>query len=656
MASRELNLLVDVDTGRLVTSFNSTLQASLPRFVLGDSTPIKFRGLRANPSLVPYPWQEVDLTGLTPRIAIGSPGGAPRGGSFFVYYNSVASSEINFDATEAQVETALNANSAITADGGVSVTKVANGSYRITFNTVGAKFPITADVAGIFPLVNVTSLVAQNGSSTKRQVVVFRLEAQPAAYAELTDELPDADAELTVIRTGVDGVAEVVAADAVKAESIFDVSALVIGGSFAIGTVIFTCVETSASDTQITYSETASTFLANIQSIITANPDVLVDVVTAAALDAVRIRAKTAGAAGNSIATTSFTVLFPAETLTGGADAVEAVSPVAAISTLVTLEFVPAPYDGTYALAVDGIGTPAIAFDAPPSDIAAAIGAIEEIVAADVVVTGSFPLYTIDFGLANGDVGTVTCDVSGLIVPKGRTGILNTNTAGFIDLLAGAPQASAKLEIELYEIATATPWTIIQTEAVVIDDVIPNTPSAIANGPTYPTLDTVLSLYQGEALALESEPLNGVQQSISVGTTGTVVVIDCVVTLILSDPRGPDAYIPVSISAGDTASAVRSKLFAACGDSIELAAYAGVTGGFSTFNIVRNIADENTAEFSLLVDEGDLMGVDVVFADGDPGEAGTSALVLGRMAVVNEDDIYICTRLSPVKWRGPVLF
>ena len=85
----------------------------------------------------------------------------------------------------------------------------------------------------------------------------------------------------------------------------------------------------------------------------------------------------------------------------------------------------------------------------------------------------------------------MTVDVSGLVVPTGRKGELNTNTTGIIELLDGESSVSAILEIELYDTSESTAFTVVQASCLVKDDVIGNTPSSQTPLPTYlTTLDT----------------------------------------------------------------------------------------------------------------------------------------------------------------------
>lgn len=359
-ATSELSLFSDLDQQRLVQSFLSTLQATLPRFVFGDSIPVSFRPLKSNGNNSVNPWSEVDLTGKTVRIAIGNPAGAASSGTFTLTYDGDTTAAIAYNADGAAIQAALNALASITAAGGVVVTRATTGAFRIVFNTAGARTAITADAAAIYPSAGVEIHVAVEGDGSLRQIAVARIETLPAAYAELTDDFPVAASDIVEVRTG----------------------------SGSVGAIL-------------------------------------------------------------------------------------------------SLVFSVLPYSGFYTLEIGGEQTLGIPWDADASTLQAALELISSIGSGKVVVSGEFPAFTLNFDLSLGDIGAMTIDMTGLVVPKGRAGFLSTNTAAMIELLNGSSQATAKLEIELYDIGDGTTWTVLQTDCTVIDDVIGNSPAVV---PPFPSV------------------------------------------------------------------------------------------------------------------------------------------------------------------------
>lgn len=179
----------------------------------------------------------------------------------------------------------------------------------------------------------------------------------------------------------------------------------------------------------------------------------------------------------------------------------------------------PEPYDGTFSLEIDGNSTPAISYNALPEEVQSAIESASEDYVGEVTVTGTFPRYTISFGSDLGAIGAMSADASDLVVPKGRKGSLNLNTTGVIELLNGEASATAKLEIEILDLDDSTPWTVIQQDVTVNQDVIPNSPASQTPLPTYIDETALDAALEGKADAVDNTKANLVSagDSLSVG-------------------------------------------------------------------------------------------------------------------------------------------
>jgi hypothetical protein len=384
MAARELQLNIDIETGRIVNDFLSTVQAQIPRFVFGDSVPSSVRLLRARPGDGDRPWDDVDPTGKVVRVAIGNPAGAPTAGTFTITYGGDTTTAISHAADGATIQTALNALASITSAGGVTVTK-SGSAIRIIFNTAGTRTAITSDASALYPSSAAEVRVAATGSGSIREVVLVRLETTPAAFAELGDDLPEADVTITEIRAG----------------------------SGSVGAI-------------------------NL------------------------------------------------------------------------IEFSPIPYAGTYTLEIDSDQTLGVPWNADAETLQAAIEILDSVGSGNVQVSGDFPRFTLSFDVSLGDIGEITADLSALLFPVGRAGAINTHTAGMIELLNGSATANAKLEVELYDTDDDSTWTVLQTDCIVIEDVIGNDPASV---PAFPSL--ISALAPGDAV-----PVNAITVSETLTITG----------------------------------------------------------------------------------------------------------------------------------------
>jgi hypothetical protein len=111
-------------------------------------------------------------------------------------------SDIAVDASYSDVQTALNATAGITALGGVTVTKLKAGVYKVIFSgAFGARYPIDGPVnAGMSPLSVVNTSQTQAGTATLHEVQIIRLIANPYCFATLATPLPVAAATVTPIQ------------------------------------------------------------------------------------------------------------------------------------------------------------------------------------------------------------------------------------------------------------------------------------------------------------------------------------------------------------------------------------------------------------------------------------------------------------------------
>lgn len=150
----------------------------------------------------------------------------------------------------------------------------------------------------------------------------------------------------------------------------------------------------------------------------------------------------------------------------------------------------PAPYGGTFTLTFDGETTGAIPYNATAEELKEALWALSGITPddpdttddeSDIDVTGASPVWTVSFkGLLTGDQPEMTGDASGLLVPVGKIGELDLNTDG-IATLVGAGETTVSLEIESVD----EPYTILQQNVTLINDLVPQNPVGPTPLPAY---------------------------------------------------------------------------------------------------------------------------------------------------------------------------
>jgi hypothetical protein len=187
-----------------------------------------------------------------------------------------------------------------------------------------------------------------------------------------------------------------------------------------------------------------------------------------------------AGIVGAVTATFSVALASP----TGTASITTVQTGALAVGGIYAIAITPEPYKGYYTLEVDGKTTEEIQWDADAETVQDQLESLSTVGPGNVTISGDSPNYVMTFA-SSLEAIEVDIDGSNLIVPLGRKGELNTNTSGIIELLNGAARVNAKLEIELYDDEAETSWTVIQTDCVVLEDVIGSNPATV---PAFPSL------------------------------------------------------------------------------------------------------------------------------------------------------------------------
>ena len=195
--AQSLDIYVDTSSGVLV-SRGAAKDGALPTLTRNDAYTLRVRlQERDGTGLL----RDLDASGLSVKLGIGGIDDRPTDGQFKLTLNSVTSSAISFNATPAQVYTAISA----IAGTGVTVTTYGSEqfSYLITSATANTALSFGGSAFTLFPtssvLVNtrrfpVTSVAAQQ---------VVRLVRNPAVFADTFTASPTAGVvSLTKLQDG----------------------------------------------------------------------------------------------------------------------------------------------------------------------------------------------------------------------------------------------------------------------------------------------------------------------------------------------------------------------------------------------------------------------------------------------------------------------
>lgn len=167
----------------------------------------------------------VDITDAELHWAVGLKDTPPTGGTWGLSYNgdSTGLTALAWDITDANLQTALNANPAVHADGDVTVTKTGL-AFFVRFTTTGAKQLFEAAPEGLTPESAIFVGKRPEGTSTVHEVQVIQLSRAPYGETEPTGFVNTAagEVEVSVAQEGSAGT---------KASYNVDFSSAPIGGA-----------------------------------------------------------------------------------------------------------------------------------------------------------------------------------------------------------------------------------------------------------------------------------------------------------------------------------------------------------------------------------------------------------------------------------------
>ena len=176
--AQSLDIYIDTGSGSLVAR-GAARDGTLPTLTRNDAYTLRVR------------LQERDATGLlrdlttagaSVKLGIGGIDDAPTAGQFKLVLNSVTSSAISFDATPAQVYTAISA----IAGTGVTVTTYGSEqySYLITSATANTALSFGGSAFTLFPTSSVLVNTRRFPAASIAPQQVIRLVRNPAVYAD----------------------------------------------------------------------------------------------------------------------------------------------------------------------------------------------------------------------------------------------------------------------------------------------------------------------------------------------------------------------------------------------------------------------------------------------------------------------------------------
>jgi len=130
--------------------------------------------------------------GYTPRVSILLPTLQPTEGTFTID-DGTETITADYDIGAQDLETALNAmnDGAGPFDDQCTVTKFADGTFSILFDSVGDKTELTVSAGGIQPTSAASVLPLVEGDATTREEQLIRILAEPLVFEDSATQITD---------------------------------------------------------------------------------------------------------------------------------------------------------------------------------------------------------------------------------------------------------------------------------------------------------------------------------------------------------------------------------------------------------------------------------------------------------------------------------
>lgn len=406
------DLFIDLTNRRLAVSETNSAPAGQINFTKGDNGAFNLYFLEAT-GIINRPYEVVSQAG-TIKFGIGSRTASPESGTYTLTFGGDTTSGIDAAATSGAIQTALNALSAISSAGGVTVTGELSDHFTVRFNNNGSRALISADVSQLIP--DTVAVIDERiaGSASVKEIQEIQLRLTPAVYQDSWSDL-----STTVTATIATTVTGAGTANEVQRLSFTQVP---FAGSYTL-TFPATAFTVNSTVTNGVFITTVTHGLALNQPVTITGFDTTITGYTRGTTYYVKSLPEV----------TQFTVAATA----GGTLITGSATVVTSSGTINTFARQTAP----------------ISASASAADVQAALQALDSIGSGNIIVTGiAGEYYDLTFSGSKGYADQPTLTVQNSTTAKpGKTADVNFATFALRDLVGNNPSVDLDLEIEITE-------------------------------------------------------------------------------------------------------------------------------------------------------------------------------------------------------------
>jgi len=186
-------IVINVDALSITNPLSQVFGGTgLPDFVLGDDREIDLYLVDASGV---YTSASGDSS-LTVELALVAVAEEPTSGTYTLSYDGDTTSALAYDASAADVETALNALASITYAGGVSLIGNDGGPFMVTFNSNGLRTAITGSSVDLNPASAVFTMNTEPGDGFTPSKQGIRIRQNVVAYQDTWAVITESGADV----------------------------------------------------------------------------------------------------------------------------------------------------------------------------------------------------------------------------------------------------------------------------------------------------------------------------------------------------------------------------------------------------------------------------------------------------------------------------
>lgn len=176
------------------------------------------------------------------------------------------------------------------------------------------------------------------------------------------------------------------------------------------------------------------------------------------------------------------------------------------------------PYNGTFTITFGGQTTAPLSYNAAPSQVQIALQTLSSIGNGNCTVGGSLGAFQVTFigSLGGAAQAPFTTSAAGLVGPLALTGNFSLATVGIEEAIGDSGSIQQTFEVKITP-SGGQPQTVLQTPAIIANDLIPNAPAI----PTPTTVYLLAGNNLGDVLSASTSRTNLGLGTAAVANTGT---------------------------------------------------------------------------------------------------------------------------------------